>query len=118
VLYDFHRELLRLRNGLAPLANLSKKSMTVTADRAQNLLQVRRWHRDESACLIFHFHDETSVIRILLPDGDWHRVLDSGEPRWEGPGSQIPEHLHATGAVELTPAPWSVTVFRRRVPGR
>jgi maltooligosyltrehalose trehalohydrolase len=117
VLYDFYRELLRLRNGLAPLANLSKKSMTVTADRLQNLLQVRRWHRDESACLIFHFHGEPSVIRILLPDGDWHRELDSGEPRWEGPGSKIPEHLHATGAVELTPAPWSVTVFRRRVPG-
>lgn len=113
VLLEFYRQLLRLRSSLAPLNHLSKKTMAVSADRRQNLLLVRRWHRNEEVCLMFSFNESPTAIRIAMPDGEWHRRIDSGAKRWEGPGSPIPERLHAAGLVELIPAPCSVVVFSR-----
>jgi len=114
VLSRFYRELLRLRSGLAPLANLSKKSMSVLPDSSQNLLQVRRRHRGAEVCLLFNFNSEPAPLCIRLPAGDWRRRIDSGQTRWEGPGSSVPERLHAAGPVELTPAPSSVVVLSGR----
>jgi hypothetical protein len=92
---------------MTPLSNLSKKSMSVMADRLQNLLLVRRWHAEEEACLIFHFCDKPAAIRVLLPDGEWCKHFDSGEKRWGGPGSGVSGRLQASGPLVLTLAPWS-----------
>jgi len=111
VLHRFYGELLQLRTGLAPLSNLSKKSMAVSPDRSQNLLLVRRRHRGAEVCLLFNFNTEPIPLRVRLPSGEWRRCIDSGQTRWAGPGSSVPERLRADGPVEITPAPCSVVVF-------
>ncbi len=113
-LYEFYRELLGMRVNIPALANLSKKEMTVTCDRQQNLLTARRRFGTDEACLIFNFNDGPKTITVALPEGRWTRRIDSGDCRWGGPGSGVPETLQANGPAVPAPldaAAWSVVVF-------
>ncbi|MGA8243060.1 MAG: DUF3459 domain-containing protein, partial [Desulfobacterales bacterium] len=116
-LVEFHRELLGLRARIPALANLSKKNMTVSCDRQQNLLLVRRHFDDEEAGLLFNFNGEAGMVRIHLPAGRWRKRIDSAEPRWMGPGSGVPDTLQTNGSTEVEAAPHCVMVFSRRRSG-
>jgi maltooligosyltrehalose trehalohydrolase len=116
IVYEYHRELLGLRTQVPALSTLSKKHMTVVCDREQNLLLVRRRFGPHEAGLLFNFSAEAGPVRIHLPQGGWHRRLDSSEHRWMGPGSSIPERLETHGPAKLDAAPHSLVVFTRDLP--
>ncbi|MFZ0728359.1 MAG: DUF3459 domain-containing protein, partial [Desulfobacterales bacterium] len=112
-LRDFYRELLGLRARTPALANLSKKNMTVTCDRRQNLLLVRRWLAADQALLIFNFDDRPQTVTIDLPPGRWCRRVDSADPRWRGPGSDTAAELQAAGPMAVRVAATCVVVLTR-----
>ena len=105
VLYDFYKELLRLRKTLLPLAQLSKDAMEVLGYEQERVLLVRRWHANEVVVLVFHFGLVTTSVALPLPPGHWHKWLDSAEERWQGSGSPVPVELHSAGEVLLTLSP-------------
>jgi maltooligosyltrehalose trehalohydrolase len=105
VLYDFYKELLRLRKALAPLARLRKDTMEVLGYEQERVLFVRRWNANEEVVLVFHFGLGTTSVALPLPPGRWYKQLDSAEQRWQGSGSPVPVELLSAGEALLTLSP-------------
>lgn len=113
VLYDFYRELIRLRRTLPALTSLSKETMEVRGYEAQKVLFVRRWSRDDETCTVFQFGETEVSVALPVPEGRWRRVLDSSDERWQGSGSSLPEHLASEGGATLHLGPKGFALFRR-----
>ncbi len=108
-----YRELLRLRRERPALAELSREHLEVTADEADDLLLVRRWHAADEAGLLLHFGSERATLTCPLPAGRWRKQLDTAEACWLGEGSAVPGLVESTGRVQLTLGPRSAVLLTR-----
>lgn len=111
LLYEFYKELIRLRNTLPALELLSKDHMKVAGYERDKVLVARRWNGDDEALMAFHFGDDVASLAVMAPEGRWDKILDSAEQRWQGNGSAVPERLGSKGELSLTLAPKAFVLF-------
>ncbi len=102
VLWDFYRELLRLRRELPALARLDKTGAEVVAYPRENALFVRRWNGGSQIFAVFNFNTRAVQLSVPVPTGHWRKQLDSTESQWQGKGSQVPENLDSRGDVGIS----------------
>jgi len=100
-LYEFYRELLRLRSNLPALTLLSKEHLEVASCEKERVLFVRRWCDDEQVCIVFNFGSDRVEMTFGMPAGDWRVLLDTREERWGGPGRHVPRELKSDGKPTL-----------------
>ncbi|MBI2364784.1 MAG: malto-oligosyltrehalose trehalohydrolase [Deltaproteobacteria bacterium] len=112
-LWEFYRELLLLRKDLKPLAELSKEQCEVLGFDNQRVLLLRRWSGSEVVMTIFNFNEETVSLVVPMARGQWRKMLDSSEARWQGLGSSLPVEFECWENVEFRLAPTSVALFVR-----
>jgi maltooligosyltrehalose trehalohydrolase len=108
-LYEFHRELIRLRRSLPALRRLDKDQMEVRAFEGEATLLLRRWDAGSEAAAFLHFG--AAPADVALPRGRWRKVLDSADREWGGPGSPAPRALHSDRGARLALPPWSAVLF-------
>lgn len=113
ILWELHRELLRLRKELAPLAQLDKEHCEVTGYDQERVLFVRRWSDAEEALAVFNFNGTDVSIPIRISSGRWSKKLDSSEPRWQGSGSSLPQQFDAVETATLSMKTNSFALFLR-----
>jgi maltooligosyltrehalose trehalohydrolase len=101
ILYEWYKELTKLRSEIRAFAGLSKDGMEVVCLEKKSTLVVRRWGRKEQVAAIFHFGDTAVSVNVPLPHGCWLKRLSSGDERWNGPGSDLPTVLHSDGEVSV-----------------
>jgi maltooligosyltrehalose trehalohydrolase len=111
VLWEFSRELIRLRRTLPALSHLSKESQEVIGFEKDKVLFVRRWFGEDGVFLLLHFGDRPASLALPLPPGDWHKELDSADKRWLGSGQTLPERLHSEEEVTLTVGPRAAILY-------
>ncbi|MBI2182932.1 MAG: malto-oligosyltrehalose trehalohydrolase [Deltaproteobacteria bacterium] len=112
-LWEFYRELLLLRKNLKPLAELSKEQCEVLGFDNQRVLLLRRWSGSEVVMTIFTFNQEVVTLVVPVAPGQWRKMLDSSEARWQGLGSSLPVEFECWENVEFRLAPTSVALFVR-----
>jgi len=110
-LYEFYRELIRLRQEQPVLAQLSNDNLAASSFEGHQVLLVRRWAGEDEACVIFHFGASPVTLALPLPAGRWRKVLDSSAERWYGAGSRVPPTVWSEGEVSLTLPPQAVVLF-------
>jgi maltooligosyltrehalose trehalohydrolase len=110
-LWEFYRELIRLRKGLGALARLDKESMDVIGHEKERLLVIRRWNGDDEVFIAFHLGADEVSLSFALPAGQWRKVLDSEDGRWQGKGSSLPSSLNSEGEIRLALKPRSFVVL-------
>jgi maltooligosyltrehalose trehalohydrolase len=104
VLFNLHRELIRLRKTVPALATLSKDHLEVRGFETERVLMVRRWADiahpglgqptptegagGREVVTLFNFHSSPVTIQVPLPPGHWHFLLDTSSDRWLKPGVQ------------------------------
>jgi maltooligosyltrehalose trehalohydrolase len=115
VIFEFYRELIRLRTETPALAQLSKDNLEVLGYEEDRLLFVRHWSDDSQVTIVFNFGEGQILATLPLPRGRWLRLLDSADRRWRGEGSTVPDYLDSGGEVSLTLAPKAFTVLNREV---
>lgn len=118
VLREFYRELLRLRRELPALAALDLETLDVAADEATKTLTLHRWHGKHHIVAFFNFSDQTQTVNLMPSEAlaipyrrslSLRPMLDSGDPRWLGPGNAtlaIAEH-ERDAAITVTLHPHS-----------
>ncbi len=116
-LLEFYLSLIRLRQTVPALINLSKEQMEVLPYERERCLFLRRWSEGSEVAVAFNLGNEPVVLPIPLPAGQWGKLLDSAEERWAGDGSEVPDRLDSVGEVILTLGPRALALFRREVPG-
>jgi maltooligosyltrehalose trehalohydrolase len=101
-LLDFYRELIKLRTGVPALASMSKERMETVGYEEEGVLFVRRWEGKSEVCAVFNLSEDEVTLELPFPSGSWRKLLDSGDRRWDGPGSGIPGKLRVDGEAALT----------------
>ncbi|MEH2052975.1 malto-oligosyltrehalose trehalohydrolase [Nostoc sp.] len=108
VLWDWYRQLINLRKTHPALLNQDRNFIQATSDEDKQLVIVRRWC--ESSELIFAMNFNSSPVTLTLPSQhDVHKILDSADTSWSGPGSEAAEHLSA--GQELTVKATSLVLY-------
>jgi len=104
-LFDYYRELLRLRREVLSPVGMGGKAMEVTTIEGEEVLMIIRRSAAGEAALVLHFGRMPRTAALPLPRGRWHKALDSSDPRWLGPGGGAPDELLSDGraAVPLQP---------------
>ena len=77
VVFDFYRELIRLRKECAPLAKLSRADMQVIASEDEQMLAIIRSYGDDQVFCLFNISDQDRVITPPLASGTLRILLDS-----------------------------------------
>ena len=111
-LYNFVRELIRLRKELPALSRNHGEEREAIAFERERLLWVRRWRSEHQAVIIFNFGSEPATAVLPFPKTGFRKILDSADPRWCGRGSQCPDLLEADGNASLSMAPNSFVLFQ------
>ena len=119
MLWDFHKELLRLRKKLPALRVRSKDGMEVKAYEEERMLSVLRRNEGDRAWMVFRFaspktgkrNEEKTLAPLSPPPGKWKKQFDSADARWGGRGSTAPDVLDAAGELQLSIRPESFVLF-------
>lgn len=113
VLWEFYRELIRLRKTLAALRESDASSLDVTCCDPPNCLRVRRTYEQEEIVMLFNFGHRSADCGSDIPSDTWTRLLDSSDTLWMGPGSEIPKLLSARDRLKVNLRPQSCCVLER-----
>jgi maltooligosyltrehalose trehalohydrolase len=107
ILFDFYKELIRIRQDISALAASDKEQMEVWDLQDENVIILKRWSASEEVVVIFNFKKVQATVNICLPSGRWKKRLDSAENRWQGPGSLVADEILSSGQVELDLQPYA-----------
>ena len=88
--------------------------MEVFVGEAANVLLVRRWHGAAQTAAASHFGESAASVLLPIPAGDWGKLLDSSDSRWDGPGSGVPETVRSEGRVVLALGPRAFVLLARK----
>lgn len=111
VLYDFYRELIKLRKEILVFSRSSKKDFEINLlDREQAVIIYRR-HKASRAIMIANFGEADADISLSIPVGKWKKIIDSSDSRWLGRGSRLPKMLG--GKAKICVRPFSLSIYVR-----
>jgi maltooligosyltrehalose trehalohydrolase len=100
VLFEFHRELLRLRREVPALATPTKDGLTVGVNPG-SVVSIRHGER-EAVCVMLHVGTEVDDLPVSATR--WTVLLDSADERWQGPGAlHDPVIAPTAGSISLQP---------------
>jgi maltooligosyltrehalose trehalohydrolase len=117
VLYDWYRELIRLRKDLPALRQLSKKQMEVVPLEHHEVIVMRRWSAsplpENEVVAMFNLSAKERSIEFHVAAGRWRKVLDSTATRWNGTRETVEMESFTDGAMRLQLRPWATVLFTR-----
>ncbi len=117
ILFAFYRDVLQLRKALLQAGCLQRDKMEVLGFDENRVLLVRYRGSEREAVLVMHFNKGACTLSLPLPAGTWHRILDSAERCWSGPGSPIPATVDSAGACALSLPGESAVLFFKATGG-
>ncbi len=99
----YFKALTSLRGEFGAPGSAPRKRFAVTVDAATRVLAMRRPAGRGSALLLFNFNDAPSVAHTGIASGRWRKVLDSADPRWDGPGPPLPAVIGQGSTINMQP---------------
>jgi maltooligosyltrehalose trehalohydrolase len=93
ILWDFYRELIRLRNSVPALHHTESSTLVSFVDQPQQCLFLRRKDGAGEVFIAFNFGDRTANSSATTTGPPWHMLLDSADTKWMGLGSKLDDSL-------------------------
>ena len=131
VLFDWYRELIRLRREIPALRQLNKKQMEIVPLEHHEVVVMRRWSVPplpaSEVAAVFNLSAKERTVEFHVAAGRWRKILDSTAtgssatrgPRGLGPpygaGEALEAELVIDGAMKLDLKPWSVILWTHAV---
>lgn len=109
-MFDFYRQLLRLRKELPALRHPDKENLESGTIAGSLALWLNRGRGPDRVIALFNFGREKVPLDFPASAGAWKKLLDSAEELWRGPGSRLPQNLN--GPVPLVLSPQSCALYQ------
>ena len=109
-IFEFYRELIRLRKEWSPLARLSRENMQIVAFEEEQVLAIIRSAAAAQIVCLFNYSDQSRVIRPPPITGTLHVLLDSSDS--SPPGSCVTVDA-ARPDTFPTLTPFAVMVYKK-----
>lgn len=111
-LYDFVRELIRLRKQIPALSGSERTETEAIAFEREKLLWLRRRRTGSQVVIAISFGNKPVAAVLPFPKARFSKILDSADRQWNGAGSLWPDVLEADGNGALTITPSSIALFQ------
>lgn len=109
VLRSLYQELLQLRKTHSSFVDLEAAVIDVSA--SHECLTMNRSYGNSHLLMIFNFGDGVATYDAPTSSEGWHKLLDSAESKWMGPGSEIPQDISTASASRLRIEPKSFCIL-------
>ena len=103
VLLEFYQQLIQLRQQILALRQLERKKIEVFSVETDKLILFRRWYENSQVFCLMSFSDRIVTYSPTLPEGNWHKQLDSSDFRWLGSGSLMPDIIRDDEQLTIKP---------------
>jgi maltooligosyltrehalose trehalohydrolase len=110
-MFRYYRTFIALRRQHPVLNNLSREQLEVTHQEETQTLVLHRWHADQHVLCLLNFSKGQQVLQLPDYGKEWQKILDSGDPQWNGPGS-APDTITTGSAINLKPE--SILIYESR----
>ena len=102
-LLHFYSTLISMRKTIPALAAMDRGHVDVQLAADTNVIALKRWWDGSMVLCLFNFNPEDVPLRLVKihTEGMWHRVLDSSDRLWEGPGTMLPDDIDSNDMVTL-----------------
>jgi maltooligosyltrehalose trehalohydrolase len=104
----FYRRLLELRRGIPHV--VSKRNLMVESLTRQKVMLWHRRHEWGEVAGLMNFSGASQEVSLPMSQRTWAKVLDSADPKWDGPAAMRMEA--AAGRQQVTMPPKSIAVFQ------
>jgi maltooligosyltrehalose trehalohydrolase len=101
VLWEYYRELIRLRKHEPALAASNERKTEAIPCEEEKILVVYCARGENRIAVIYNFGDDIQW-RGRISKGRWEVLLDSAEEKWLGPGSKVEKRIVSEGTVSLS----------------
>ena len=108
ILLAFYRQLLELRQSIPHM--VSKRNLTVEYLPQEKVLIWHRRHEWGEVAGLMNFDPQPREVSLPVSQRTWAKILDSADPKWDGPGAMRVET--AAGRQWVTMPPKSIAVFQ------
>jgi maltooligosyltrehalose trehalohydrolase len=105
---DYYKALIHIRKSHPALRLPDRHSVRVDENTAGGVLILQRTTGTSQVQCLMNFSKEPQTVTLSKCIGEWHVLLDSAHPRWQGPQA-APAHLG--GSCEVTLQPESLLVY-------
>jgi maltooligosyltrehalose trehalohydrolase len=114
----YYKALVQLRKTHPALANLDRKHLHVECNKDNNTLFLHRWHEDQHIVCGLNFSKKEQYMPPPSYAPGWHRVFDSSEAQWQGPGSRAAAQVAGSrpGATTIVLQPESIVIYKSSHP--
>ncbi|MVN22758.1 malto-oligosyltrehalose trehalohydrolase [Mucilaginibacter arboris] len=99
---QYYKTLIALRKKLPALQHLNRQHLEVSSDENTKTLILKRWHENQQVLCLMNFSEEHQQVQLPKNQQQWHKVLASADPEWNGPTTS-PETVDASAPVILQP---------------
>ncbi|MEW5978680.1 MAG: malto-oligosyltrehalose trehalohydrolase [Acidobacteriota bacterium] len=110
-LFEFYKELIRLRKTIPALASSSRDGLNVCTTPHPKVLCIHRCLENERVCLILHLGDQVASVKLEIPAGPWIRILDSSDTKWQGMGTAVPAQIESSGEINVGLGPYAAVLL-------
>ncbi|WP_040005681.1 malto-oligosyltrehalose trehalohydrolase [Fibrisoma limi] len=108
-MWRYYQAFIALRKGHPVLSHLSRNDLDVTTNEARKTLVLHRWHAGRHVMCLMNFSPEPQTVTVSDQAEQWHKLLDSADPEWNGPAA-APETISANERITLQPE--SLVIFQ------
>jgi maltooligosyltrehalose trehalohydrolase len=108
IMLAFYRSVLELRRGIPHV--VSKKNLTVEAFPGQRTMLWHRRHEWGEVSGLMNFDATPQEVSLPLSQRTWVKILDSADPKWDGPGAALLTTVDGRQRVMMPPK--SIAVFQ------
>jgi maltooligosyltrehalose trehalohydrolase len=89
-LLDFYRELTQLRKNICAFYRFDKSCIDVRGDEEKKFVVMMGSDSKTRLVMLANFNRDDMEV-VMPANGDWKKVLDSSDRRWNGPGALLPD---------------------------
>jgi maltooligosyltrehalose trehalohydrolase len=107
----WYQALLSLRKERPALSNLDRKQLDVSQNEDQQTLLLHRWNGKNHVLCFMNFSQEQQPAVLPTYAQQWHKLLDSADPRWQGPAA-APDTIESGTQIPLQPE--SILIYGRK----
>ncbi|GAA3986001.1 malto-oligosyltrehalose trehalohydrolase [Mucilaginibacter dorajii] len=101
VMREYYKNLIRLRKSQPAFKNTNRENMSVLVNEASNTLTIQRWTDDQQVICLLNFSNHEQQVNIPAGINQWQKLLDSADPKWNGPA--VAAEFISSGIAAVSP---------------
>jgi maltooligosyltrehalose trehalohydrolase len=109
IILEYYKALIDLRKTNPVLKQLNRKNLEVSCNNDQKTLLLKRWNEKAQIVCFMNFSKNKQCIQYAQPLSN--KLLDSAEPKWNGPQSSPGALMETT----ITVQPESILIYSSHV---